>query len=386
MNVIQQDSVSVLVRPIGACNHNCSYCFDKDWHNDFRIISKETIEDLMNKLCKEYINIFWTWHGGEFTLVGKEWFSEMNWLIQKIAHYNGVELTICAQTNGSLLDDEWRKIFDTYNVNYGLSYDGEYGQIAQRGFPIPENVLNKSYSTITVITKKNIDYLIDIYEEGKKRYFNQLSYNFVFDTNKDKNLLGDLDYALEKYKEFVFYYLYDKNPEGVKERTTHQWISLALGKGADVCLFTDCVNQKNFFCITNTGDLWKCDTTYIKEFYLGNLSEFDNISDIFKTPAYMDIIELKRLQGKNCVKCENYQICSNGCIGNVLCDGKENIGPDKLHCLFMRKLLPDIYKEICDLSAEDLYKLNPCVKRELISKSYLPLSLKKKAWEEVYEK
>lgn len=61
-----------------------------------------------------------------------------------------------------------------------------------------------------------------MYEEAKKRHIIGLSYNFVFDTNKDKGMLGDLNYALQKYKEFIKYYIFDKNEESIYERTTMQ--------------------------------------------------------------------------------------------------------------------------------------------------------------------
>jgi hypothetical protein len=137
-----------------------------------------------------------------------------------------------------------------YNVILSISYDIKCDD---RINVIDKNskYLHQAPGTISVITKNNIDYLKDLYEEGKTR--NQcVSLNWPFATKHQtlQDILGDEDEALDKYLDFIKYYLYDKN--GTEERNVNSLIMTALGRDALICNHTNCVFG-SIICVTSDG-------------------------------------------------------------------------------------------------------------------------------------
>lgn len=148
----------------------------------------------------------------------------------------------------------------------------------------------------------------------------------------------------------------------------------------------DCINHENFLVITHDGHLYKCDTTYIKEFDLGYLFEYEHLSDVFTSERYKNIRELKKHQRtERCNSCVNKDFCYQGCLGNSLCYDNKNLQPNTIHCLFMRELTPYIYDLIGNLSVDEFMEINKAVRRELITNIYIPLDIQKAALKEAID-
>jgi len=61
-------------------------------------------------------------HGGEPLLIGHEYFTRiMNYLMQELA---SIKVRYTIQTNGILIDKEWIRLFEEFNVVVGVSLDG----------------------------------------------------------------------------------------------------------------------------------------------------------------------------------------------------------------------------------------------------------------------
>ena len=92
-------AISVMIKPAsGACNMDCGYCFYRDE---------------ASKRLK----------GGEPLLAGKDFFRQAIIWASELNKY-GAPVYLNVQTNGTLIDDEWAKIFRHGNILVGLSIDG----------------------------------------------------------------------------------------------------------------------------------------------------------------------------------------------------------------------------------------------------------------------
>ncbi len=121
----------VFVKPAGAlCNLQCSYCYyTKTLPSDSALESLRMPDDVLEQYIAQHIEasvgpvITFSWHGGEPTLLGLEYFRKIVAVQRKYKSrtqriYNGI------QTNGVLLDDAWCRFLAGEGFGVGLSLDG----------------------------------------------------------------------------------------------------------------------------------------------------------------------------------------------------------------------------------------------------------------------
>ena len=114
------------------CNIDCTYCY---WFRDDGVYSKpkiltEDAEEAIIKQLKSYIQrmellefeiIF---HGGEPLLFGKKRFNHLCRALRVLESETSCQLQLSITTNGLLVDDSWIQFFKHYNINVGISLDG----------------------------------------------------------------------------------------------------------------------------------------------------------------------------------------------------------------------------------------------------------------------
>ena len=118
----------VMVKPVdSACNMRCSYCYYLNAPGSAAggVMARGTLE----RLIKGYIDaapgpvLSFTWHGGEPTLAGLDFYREAV-ALQKKYLPEGWECWNSLQTNGLLLDDAWCDFLAEARFDVGLSLDG----------------------------------------------------------------------------------------------------------------------------------------------------------------------------------------------------------------------------------------------------------------------
>src|ERR1019366_8405204 len=86
-------------------------------------------DDLLERYIVQHIEaspqevIFFSWHGGEPTILGLDYFRRIVELQRKHCPV-GKRIANNIQTNGVLLTDEWCSVFAAENFSVGLSLDG----------------------------------------------------------------------------------------------------------------------------------------------------------------------------------------------------------------------------------------------------------------------
>ena len=121
----------VFVKPIGSiCNLNCEYCYYlKKEHlypegESFRmpdLILEEVIVQHIEASTEPVIRF--SWHGGEPTILGLDYFRKIVALQRKHQPYNR-HIANGIQTNGILLNEDWCRFFAAEGFAVGLSLDG----------------------------------------------------------------------------------------------------------------------------------------------------------------------------------------------------------------------------------------------------------------------
>jgi uncharacterized protein len=124
-------SILVIVKVAERCNLDCPYCFmyhgaDQSWRERPKFLSAKNRALLIDR-CVEHLDAHPTagvtieLHGGEPLLLGKarmrEFLDEVRWRLPE-------RTSLCLQTNGTLIDEEWIDLFEEHHVRWGVSSDG----------------------------------------------------------------------------------------------------------------------------------------------------------------------------------------------------------------------------------------------------------------------
>lgn len=125
--------IQALAKPIGAvCNIDCTYCYylGKQGLLNYSSRRSPTMDKAaLESYIKQYIEaqntpeIIFSWHGGEPTLLGVEYFEYAVELQTKYCP-GASTITNDIQTNGTLLNEQWCQFFKKHNFVVGVSIDG----------------------------------------------------------------------------------------------------------------------------------------------------------------------------------------------------------------------------------------------------------------------
>lgn len=121
----------IFAKPVGPiCNLDCHYCY---YLKKERLYPKGELfrmpDDILEEYIVQHINaspnqvIRFSWHGGEPTVLGLDYFRKIVALQRKHKPSNR-HIANGMQTNGTLLDEEWCRFLGSEDFAIGLSLDG----------------------------------------------------------------------------------------------------------------------------------------------------------------------------------------------------------------------------------------------------------------------
>lgn len=122
---------AIMAKPVGpSCNLKCDYCYYLETERLYEKPHQFRMSDaLLERFIRQYIAagpgpaVLFTWHGGEPTLAGLDFFRlavdlQRRYLPEGWTCWNNL------QTNGLLLDDDWCSFLADQHFDVGVSLDG----------------------------------------------------------------------------------------------------------------------------------------------------------------------------------------------------------------------------------------------------------------------
>ncbi len=329
----------VFVKPIGSiCNLACHYCYYlKKEHlypnsESFRM-PYETLEEYIVQHIEAYPEkvIRFSWHGGEPTVLGLDYFRKIVALQRKYKPpdrriVNGI------QTNGTLLDEGWCRFLATEGFAVGLSLDGtremhDRYRVTKDQKPTHEQAMqgykllqkHRVYTDILcVVNAYNVRFPLRVY-----RFFKQINARYItFLPMVEQQLdarggVSDISVPAEAWGAFlcaIFDEWRDQDIGRIKVQIFEEAARTAFNQEHSLCIFRPTCGD--IPVVEHNGDFYSCDHFVDVEHRLGNIKETPLV-ELLESPAQRAFGEAKfETLPRYCRECGVRAMCNGGCPKN----------------------------------------------------------------------
>jgi uncharacterized protein len=326
----------VFAKPAGAiCNMSCHYCY---YLEKEQLYPKGEPFHMPDDLLEEYIVqhiaaspgevTSFSWHGGEPTILGIDYFRKIVALERKHAP-TGRRIANGIQTNGILIDDDWCRFFAAEGFGVGLSLDGPQemhdryrvtrGQRSTHRLTMHAFKLLQRYripcDILCVVHNQNVQHPTRVY-----RFFKEIGAQYVgflpVVEPKPGAETGVSSHTVpaEAYGTFLCT-IFDEWIQHDVGRITVQIFEEASrpARGLDhsLCIFRE--RCGDIPVIEHNGDFYCCDHFVDEEHRLGNIRQ-SSLVDLLESPAQRAFGKAKQdALSRYCRQCEVLPQCNGGC-------------------------------------------------------------------------
>ena len=342
--------LSVMIKPASSiCNMRCKYCFyhslaDSREVFSYGLMNENTAKNVIEKAIDfcDGGSVCFAFQGGEPLFAGKEYFEFF------VKHADGYSQGKCKlyytlQTNGTLIDDEWARIFRSGTILVGLSVDGDEllnGMRVYRNggetFPCVMNaadILKRNgveFNAVSVVTREVARNIREAYRFLKTHVSKYIQFIPVLkSTVTDERGVIDLtprygepggedaDYALGA--DDYYAYLTGAFDEYLKDILTGDYTSvryfdnlvrLSRMLPAELCgMNGGCERQ---FVIEADGTVYPCDFFCTDAYALGNINT-TSCDVLARSERAARFLEEGSAVREECKSCQYYKLCGGGC-------------------------------------------------------------------------
>ena len=331
----------VFAKPIGSiCNLDCHYCYYLEKEHLYP--KGETFrmpDDILEEYIVQHINaspdpvINFSWHGGEPTILGLDYFRKIVALQHK--HQPSKQrITNGMQTNGTLLDEEWCRFLAAENFAVGISIDGpqelhdRYRLTRDQKSTFERtihgyNLLHQHRVLCEILCVVNVDNVrqpLQVY-----RFFKQLNAQYITfiplvepKTDAESGVSHPTVQA-ESFGVFlcaIFDEWMAKDIGRVKVQIFEEAARTAFGQEHTLCIFKKTCGGVPV--VEHNGDFYSCDHFVDTKHLLGNIKE-TTLVELLENPAQKAFGQNKLdTLPRYCQACEVRAMCNGGCPKNRL--------------------------------------------------------------------
>ena len=329
----------VFTKPIGSiCNLDCQYCY---------YLKKEQLypegepfrmpHDILEEYIVQHIDaspetaIRFSWHGGEPTVLGLDYFRKIVALQRKhqppdrrIA--NGI------QTNGTLLDEDWCRFLATEGFAVGLSLDGppemhDRYRVTKDGKPTHEQTMrgyellqkHRVYTDILcVVNAHNAQSPLQVYRFFKQINAQHITFLPMVEPQPDtKSGVSPITVPAEAWGTFlctIFDEWREQDIGRVKIQVFEEAARTAFNQEHSLCIFRPTCGD--IPVIEHNGDFFSCDHYVDAEHQLGNITKTPLV-ELLESPAQRAFGRAKlETLPRFCRECDVRPMCNGECPKN----------------------------------------------------------------------
>jgi uncharacterized protein len=326
----------IFAKPAGArCNLDCAYCYYLDKERLYpQTVPSRMAEDLLEKYIAQQISITsgpeitFSWHGGEPTVLGLEYFRRIVELQGK-HRPRGTRIINTIQTNGVLLTDDWCRFFAAGSFAVGLSLDGPpalhdayrvakerkatHGQ-AMRGY----RLLRKhevAVDLLCVVHARNVQHPLDVYRFFKEIGAQYLSFIPLVEPRSDsQDGVSERTVPPQDFGDFlcaIFDEWFREDIGRIIVQSFEEAARPAFGLDHSLCIFRPTCGDIPI--VEHNGDFYSCDHFVTPEHRLGNIRETP-LLQLLESPAQQAFGRAKQeALPSYCQQCDVRSMCNGGC-------------------------------------------------------------------------
>ncbi len=329
----------VFAKPIGSiCNLDCKYCY---YLNKKDLYPKEESFRMSDDILEEYIVqhidaspekvIRFSWHGGEPTVLGLDYFRKIVALQHKHQPANR-RIANGMQTNGILLDEDWCRFSAEEEFAVGLSLDGPQEmhdryrltkdkkpthKQTMKGYKLLQK--HRVYTDILcVVNAHNVQHPLEVY-----RFFKQIKAPYVtflpmVEPQADaEGSVSRISAPAEDWGVFlctIFDEWRDQDIGQIKVQIFEEAARTAFNQEHSLCIFRPTCGD--IPVVEHNGDFYSCDHFVDAEHCLGNIKETPLV-ELLESSAQRAFGEAKLEKLPSyCQKCEVRAMCHGECPKN----------------------------------------------------------------------
>ena len=324
----------VMVKPIGAvCNLDCQYCYylgKRDLYpkaGQFRMA-----DDLLELYIVQHIgaspaeSILFSWHGGEPTVLGLDYFRRIVEL-QRKHRPRGRKILNGIQTNGTLLDEEWCRFLAAEGFFVGLSMDGPKELHDRYRIDKHERATHKSVlqafrmlerhrvhcDVLCVVHNQNVRQPAAVY-----RFFRDIGVQFLqflpLVARQGEREVSAQSVPAQAYGTFlctIFDEWVRRDIGRVNIQNFDEATRPFLGMEHALCVSAQICG--NIVVLEHNGDVYSCDHFVDAQHRLGNIRETP-LAELLESPALLEFGRNKRERlPRYCQQCDVLALCNGGC-------------------------------------------------------------------------
>ena len=337
-------SFHVLAKPTGPiCNLDCEYCFflskEALYPGDRFRMADELLEMYIRQLLESQAtqrDVTVAWQGGEPTLMGVDFFRRAVALTERLVR-PGQRIHHTIQTNATLINDEWCRLFKEKNFLVGVSIDGppamhDRYRVDKRGNPSSTKVLKGfellkrhgvDVNILCTVNAANQNDPLGVY----KYFRDELGATFIqfiaiVERDNDSGF-QEGDRVTDRSVDSAAWgsFLCAVFDEGLRRDVGTVYVShfdaaLAswVGAPAAMCIYAETCG--NAVALEHNGDLYSCDHFVEPAYLLGNIRE-THMVELMASPAQRAFGDAKRdTLPQYCLDCSYRFACHGECPKN----------------------------------------------------------------------
>jgi uncharacterized protein len=354
---------ALLLKLTGACNLECTYCYDFEESRFKARLSFEKVREAIDYLLEHREQLSITFHGGEPLLRFQFLRQIVEYAVRQANDRDRVRFSI--QTNATLFTDEIVSFLVENNFSVGISLDG-VGEAANRLRPghgrsrslwehadhlftaYPKFVRERC-GFLAVASRTSAPALpffaLWLQEQGVAG----LTITFLDLVGRGKNLAAEKltpDEAVDLNRQFAVMIKLGQIRELALRSLLSRIHNLFTFQPRDFCHKGPCGASGEFLVLDAEGKYRTCDCIYHPYFELGqDVTSLDNSLGHTAREEIHRRHEWLRNSGPSCSKCPLFGLCGGTCVAKAIAGSGRDHSVDPIECAITRWIYPELLNE-----------------------------------------